>query len=246
MRAITLVFFSALLLAAPSAAQAQREYANINAIAVTATRAETTLPAIFLERRGDFLLLSVRVENDTRDIAARLSEISATLEAMRTLAEAEPAIELSLVGENDLVRPLTQSNWRKGVHAGSRPDTSVTSVRVKTPIPADTATSLALTDRLGAFVSSVEPVGRTELIPSDSIDVSIVDPHQYRSELIARIGADMQAVTSAMGGEYRVVARGLDRSISWVRVSDIDLAIYLPYEFIVVPEEFTSIEAPTY
>ncbi|MCG8443379.1 MAG: hypothetical protein MI723_16370 [Caulobacterales bacterium] len=225
------------ILLTPAAHAQAREYANI---VVTGARAERALPAVFLERRGDFLLLEVRVENDTRDINTRLSEMSATLSAMREQAEAAPAIELSLVDDNDLVRPLTADNWRRGIGPGGRPDTSVTYVRVKTPIPEEVESSFELTDRLGAFVSAVETTGRTELIASDAIDVSIVDPQQYRGELIERIGDDMRRVTQAMGGDYRVVAKGLDRSIEWVRVSDIDLAIYLPYSFDVVPRSFTS------
>lgn len=208
-------------------------------VVVTGTRAEQELPGVTLRRTGDFLLLAVRVENDSREEALRVEEMSATLDNMLDRASEVPDIELGIVLDDNLLRPLVRGDYRPYIRAGSRPDTSVIYVRVKTPIPEEDADALALANQLAAFIDDVEVQGRTELISSTGVEVSIVDPQQYRGALIELITDEINQITRNLGGDYAVVLDGMDQKITWTRMSDTELALYIPYDFVVLPKSLS-------
>lgn len=227
-----------LLLTAVAPAPAQ----GLDEIVVTAQRRSEAapVPGAFLKRSGDFVLLSVYVANDTREAFARRNEIYDTLRAALAAAKRDGSIELSVVDDNGLVLPLKVDSATVVLNPGDRPDTSRTTISVKTRIPLENANGAALIAKLKDFVTAIKPVGRTQLSPDGDVEISIVNPMQYRDKVIALFADDVKKVTGALGDGYRVVARGIDRPIAWQRMGLLDLALYVPYQYEVLPVTVTS------
>ena len=224
------------LIGAPAFAQDAMEE-----VIVTGVRAEgAAIPGTSLRRLGDFLLLTVEVSNDSREGKMRDSEIKETLRAMLAAAGRDKSIELSVIGDNDLVLPLRLDSGTLSLANGKRPDTSETTISVKTRIPATVPNSSALVAKLRDFVKGIKPVGRTIIDDDGDFEISIVNPAQYRDKVIELFAADVKKVTASLGPDYKVVTRGIDQPIRWVRSGMLELSIFVPYSYDVLPATVTS------
>ncbi len=221
---------------------------GLEEIVVTAQRSdEGDTPAKFLRRHGDFLLLRVRLTNDSREQQARETEVYSTLRRILSKASAAKSIEVSLITPDDLVVPMTESNYKVRLGRGQRPDTSATSISIKTPITSANMDGQKLINLLRDFVDDVKVEGRTELVVEGDVEISIVGPHQYRDEIVATFAGDVKNVTESLGNNYRVIVEGIDRPVRWYRLSLLDLALYIPYSYVVVPETINSyLSVPAY
>jgi hypothetical protein len=198
------------------------------------------MPGTFLRKTGDYVLLGVAVTNDTREEKARKEEIYATLRAALAAAKRDGSIELSVVDDNELVIPLKVDSATVVLQKGDRPDTSATRISVKTKIPSQNANGQALISKLKDFVSNIKAEGRTKLDPDGDIDISIVGPNRYRDEIILLYAADAKKITSALGEDYKIVTTGIDRPVKWVRMGLLELALFIPYKFDVLPSTVTA------
>lgn len=209
---------------------------EVEEVVVTGSRSEGgAVPGTSLKRPGDFLLLSVQVSNDSRDAKTRDAEIKETLRAMLAAAGRDKSIELSVIGDNDLVLPLRLDSGTLALVGGKRPDTSETSINVKTRIPPKVGNSSALIAKLRDFVKGIKPAGRTIIDGDGDFEISLVKPSQYRDEVIGLFAADVKRVTASLGPDYKVVVRGIDRPIRWVRDGMLEVTIFVPYSFDVLP-----------
>lgn len=235
---MTRICLACLLLLAPLASRAQA----FEEIVVTGTRADVDeqAPGRFLRRPADFLLLEVVVTNDTREDNARADEIYKTLSNLIRDARRSDDIEVAVVNGDNIVSPLTTDNYRIELGVGDRPDTSAADIIIKTPVRDASADGQVLINRLRAFVDGVSVVGRTELQPVGDVRISVVGPNQYRSAIIELFAEDVREVTAALGSDYRVVARGIDRPVEWYRSGLLELSLYIPYEYSVVPTSISS------
>jgi hypothetical protein len=213
---------------------------DIEEVVVTGVRADAPIPGAHLKRSGDYILLNVGVSNDSRDEKTRTNEIKETLGAMLAAAARDKSIELSVIGDNDLVLPLRLDSATLELVGGQRPDTSEATISVKTRIPAQVSNTTALVAKLRDFARGIKPVGRTEIDEEGDFVISIVNPEQYRDEVIELFAADVKKVTSALGSDYKVVARGIDQPIQWVRDGMLGVTIYVPYRYDVLPSTVTS------
>ena len=213
---------------------------SLEEVVVTGMRGEAAIPGASLRRPGDFILLSVQVSNDSRDEKTRKNEIEATLRAMLAAAPKDKSIELSVIGDNNLVLPLKLDSATLSLLNGKRPDTTETTISVKMRIPATVGNSTALVARLRDFVTSIKPVGRTLIDGDGDFEISIVNPAQYRDRVIELFAADVKKVTAALGADYKVVATGIDLPIAWVRQGMLEVTIYVPYHYDVLPASVTS------
>ena len=226
--------FVLLAIASPKIALSQLEE-----IVVTGSRIESR-PGAFLQRNADFLLLEVSVTNDTREQKAREDEIYKTLRDALTAAERQRDIEISVVAEDDLVYRLTTSNYRIDLHGGGRPDTSTATISVKTAVPASGADGPALTSKLRKFVADLPVAGRTLLQPVGDVQISVVGPHQYRGQIVKLVTAEARQVATDLGGDYRIVLEGIDRPVEWFRLGVLELGLYVPYRYTVIPQSVTA------
>lgn len=213
---------------------------DLEEVVVTGARAEGQhIPATSVKRLADFLLLKVEVSNDSREYKTRHSEIFATLNALSVAAEKDKSIELSIVREDNVVLPLKVDDTTLDFSSG-RGDSLKTTIDIKTRILPGTTNAAALIAKLKNFVSSIKPVGRTELDDDEEVQVSVVNIAQYRDQVIQLFANDVKKITIALGGDYRVVVHGLDHPIQWIRSGTLDVTIFVPYSYDVVPTTVTS------
>lgn len=229
-----LAFAAALTLAAsPAVAQ------EVEEIVVTGSRMvdwdPDDIPAVQLFRRADNLVVDIRVVNDTREAAVRRNELNQTLRALARAAAGRADIDLSIEAEGVLV-PLTEdmiSTLTLGVD-GNRADTSVASLVVKTPItPTDTLDTASA--RIETFVESVSGSGRSLVDVSGDWQLSIVDPPQYRSAIMALIAEDARRTTATFGTGYSVQVTGIENRVTWRQAGPLDLGLFIAYTLTVVP-----------
>ncbi len=213
--------------------------AQTDEVIVTGSRI-VDAPGITIEKKGDYLLLEVNIENDSRELSVRIKEMNATIDNMIAAAKNDPDIILSLIDDNDFVRPLSKDTFHAGIRRGSRPDTSIATLKVKTNIPARIEDSFKLAQKLAEFVDGIEEVGRTKVDNYDEVSVSVVDPYQYRDEVRNKIITEINATTNALSGGYRVIVSGLDGPVKWTRSGDLNLAFYMNYSYEIIPDTLTN------
>jgi len=219
---------------------AQPAGGGVQEVVVTARRREASdydehIPAVGLRRLADFAVQEVTITCDTREAARRHDEIFQMIKGAIDLATRRGGVELAT--GTMVVEPLTLSNYRGLTLTGDgRPDTDKTSFLVKSRLSPGVDAKAAL-DRIDAFVKDAPAVGRAEIKRTDDMTLSVVQPDQYRGQIIEFVAADAKATAARMGPEYAVDIRGLDRPVEWARASLTEVFLYLPYAYSVVPRE---------
>lgn len=220
-------------------------FAQQDEIIVTASRyvernERVTLPAISIVRRADAVVSSVTVESDTRDLALRRSELEQTLRDLDRRVRAGGAVSVGLLEEgpdgdagDTRVKPFTLAGALAQIRSGSRPDTSRVSILLRTAVRADDTLDTADT-RLDQFIRSVSSPGRVTLIQG-AVELSLLDPAQYRSAVIAAIIADGKVALGLAGDGQALRIEGLHNPIAWRRSGDLELRLYVPHTMAVVP-----------
>ncbi|MCH9694551.1 MAG: hypothetical protein K0U72_08590 [Gammaproteobacteria bacterium] len=214
---------------------------EVEEIVVTGTLVGSSVPGKHLRRPADNILLRVQIVNDSRDADQREEEIHKTLSAAISAAARNDRIELSSVTDSGFVLPLTKANYQIDLHGGQRPDTSQAYFRAKSAVPDSLDDGEALVLELKRFVAGLKMVGRTEVFVNGDVEVSIVNPSQYRAEAIRLFAEDVQTVTGSLGDDYRVIVNGIDKPIEWARAGSLSVAIYIPYEYTVVPTTINGV-----
>ena len=118
---------------------------------------------------------------------------------------------------------------------GRRADSTYGEVFIKVPLDAD-ADIPALTSELKQFVAETEVAGRTTLIPG-RVGLSILNPEQYRHELIGAIAADIAKVSEIFGNNYSFSITGLDRALIVRRVGIGEVELFIRYGFTMKSKE---------
>jgi hypothetical protein len=208
---------------------------------VTSPRTDrTVIPGASLKRPADFALQRLRVSNDNRDERVRKEEILETLRQMAAAAARDKTLELALLADQRTVVPLKIDALALRFAQGNRVDTSEVIVCVKTKVLPGAGNAAALFAKLRGFPSTFKPVGRSAVDLLADVDLSVVNPPQYREQVIKLYAADSKLVTSALGQDYRVVTKGIDRQLQWVRDGLLDVLFFIPYEYDVIPANVTS------
>jgi len=203
---------------------------------VTSVRTEKTIiPGASLKRPADYILQKIKVSSEAREEKVRKDEILETLRLIVNAAAKEKSIELAVVLDNRIVVPFKLDSATLKFARGNRTDTSETYLSVKTKVVPGASNAVALFSKLKEFPTTIKPVGRAAIDLVGDIEVSLVNPSQYREEVIKLYAADSKMVTNALGSDYRVVTKGIDRQLYWIRDGMTNVIIYILYEYDVVP-----------
>jgi hypothetical protein len=219
--ALTLVFIAC----APA-------WSQVEEVVVTGSRITgddySGIPAVVLQRRGDFLVQMIRLTNDTRAEDARIRELQQTIRDMVSDAAKKPGIALGYGDEFLIPISATASEVVLGT-GGKRPDTSSASVYVKMALSEKDNVPAAIAN-LTAFIRKAKISGRTEIEPEGDVGLSLVTPEKYRYEIIARITEDAKKLKSAVGPKCQIQLSGLSNRVSWQRSDVSELTLYIPYQ----------------
>lgn len=207
-------------------------------IVVTGSRREAddfdaAMPIITMRRTADFAVQEVRVAGDTRETQKRRDEIYAMI---RGAIEASGKFGVELATGEYIVEPLTLANYRNlPLSNDGRPDTDRTTFLVKTRLAPGMDAKAAL-ERITRFIQSVATVGRAEIKAQGDLTLSVVNPDQYRPQIVDLIAADATATAAKFGAGYGVEVKGLDRPVEWARASLTEVFLYLPSAYVVRPK----------
>jgi hypothetical protein len=210
-------------------------------VLVTAGRTDkTVIPGVSLRRTADFALQRLKVSSDAPELNSRRDDILATLRLLQAAATRDKAIELCVLLDGRAVVPLKVDASTLRFVAGSRAQTSEVFLAAKARVTAGAGNANALFARLKEFPATVKPAGRAAIDVIGDAELTLENPEQYRAKVIDLYAADSRAVTAALGTEYRVVTRGIDRQLQWLRDGLSDVVIYIPYEYDVIPVNISS------
>lgn len=201
-----------------------------------AGEAPPQVPGIGVKRRADFAVQRVTIYGDTREKAARRSEILATVKNAIDLAQKRG---LALAYGQSVIRPLTIANYAAKLEFADddddREDAEQVSIIVKTPLKDGDA--FAALDRLAAFIKAVPLNGRAVVRAEGEAGVSIVDPAQYRGEVIAAIAADAISAAKQFGADYGASVSNLAQPVRWALVSPTEVLLYIPHNLDIAPKD---------
>jgi hypothetical protein len=218
-------------------------HADNDEIIVTAMRYEEryedfTLPHVSIRKRADFAVASFVIESDTRDLTQRGSELRQALAELQRAVAASSRITVAIMEESDedsgetSVRPFSIGSAELAITSGTRPDTSRVTLLLRTPVTAsDTLDSIE--ERFDDFASRVSRPGRITL-SVDEAELTLVNPAQYRRDVINAIGADARAAIASIGPNQAVEIEGLENRIAWRRTGDLELTIFIPHRLRIV------------
>jgi len=208
---------------------------------VTAARTDRiVVPGASLKRPADFLLQRLKVSNDAPEEKTRKDEILDTLRQMSAAAARDKDIEISLLADYRTVIPMKLDVAALKLTRGGRAATSEVMICIKTRVTPGASNAAALFAKLKAFQSSIKPAGRSAIDIVGDPELTVVNPEQYREPVIKLYAADSKLVTASLGQDYRVVTKGIDRQLQWIRDGLVDVIFYIPYEYDVLPINVTS------
>jgi hypothetical protein len=214
---------------------------SVEEMLVAGTRTEkTVVPGASLKRPADFLLQRFKVSSDAPEETARKDDILDTLRLLQSAANRDKTVELVILPDGRIVAPLRIDPLTLKVLPGNRSQTSEIVVAVKTRVVPGADNATALFSKLKGFPKSVKPTGRAAIDLTGDIELTLVNPAQFREPVIKLYAGDVRTVTAALGSEYRVVTKGIDRQLQWMRDGMTDVVIFIPYEYDVIPANVSS------
>jgi hypothetical protein len=188
------------------------------------------IPTVGLRRRGDFLVQLYNIVGDTRDPAKRREEVYDTLLNLISAAEGNSDIRIS-VGDEEL-RAVTKANYRAiplGGSYGGRNDTSFIAVYVKHRLELDGSNARQAVLAIESFAKKVRLVGRSEIIPSGDTQISIINPQQYRYQILKLVAEDAKKVAAMFGPDYGIDLSAFTRPVEWVGETPTEVFMYIRY-----------------
>jgi len=231
------LLFTSLLFALAMPATAQDEIVVTGSLRRPGMQQQgPAMPAITLKRIADFLVQPVQIVCDTRDPLKRKAEISTMLAAAIVAAEKRGA-SIQLAYGQARAEPLTRANYKSlpTMQDDDRDDTDVVQFLIKTPLAGADDLEPAKA-RIAAFINSVPASGRAELNANGEHSLSVVNPTQYRSAIIALVAADVMSARAGFGDGYAAAVQGLDRPVQWGPGGPGEVALFLPYAWQIVPK----------
>jgi len=224
MKRVLLTVFTLGIFSADVVAQSLQE------VVVTAMRRtgyNYDLPAVTVKKNADFLVQSIEVSNDSRSEELRKKEILETINNLLRSAGQAEGIELSY-GEGFLVPVNVNDESLRFEDDSDYVDSNYVEIYVKIALDGDRDPKEQIAD-LRKFIADAGLVGRTEIDASGRIGLSIIDPGQYRYEIIQQISEENRRVEEQLAGDCMTVAKGLADRVRWVRSDIAELTLYIDY-----------------
>jgi hypothetical protein len=225
----------AVFAAVASTALAQNAAPPLGEVAVTANRysapyAQQNRPVVGLRRRADSAVMRLTISSDSRDEADRTREIQTMLAAALDRAGAA-GVELA-TGSFELL-PVTQANYKTlPLMPAGRADTSRVDLMLKVKL---TGTATDAQKRMIDFAAAIPKTGRGVVEPATGFTLTIVDPDQYRDQIVQLVAESARKYSAMFGADYGVQVNGIDGQIAWSQVSPTEVFLYIPYSYTVVP-----------
>ena len=229
----TQLLLSVALLTASSPVLAQDQMGEIM---VTAQRSSGEFysdeqTVIGLRRQADSAVQNVSITSDSRDEAMRKREIHAMLLAV---IERAGSAGVQLVTGDFELTPVTRENFKDLLfEKGNRPDTSKIDLMVKAKLAGSTGNAQK---RIDDFIKAVPASGRALMDKLGDPTLTIINPDQYRDEIVKLVAESSKRYAGYFGPDYGVEVGGLNEQLAWAQVSGTEVFLYIPYRFSIKPK----------
>lgn len=232
-----LAFVVAAAALAASAGFAQsKDPSGLGEILVGANRnsvpyAQNDRPVVGLRRRADAAVMVLTISSDSRDEAVRKQEIHTVL--LSTIDKAAAA-GLEVVWGSVQLLPVTKANYTGWpLYGAGRADTSQVSVLIKGKLDGGASDTQV---RLHTFVRGIKGSGRATIGYNGTIQLTVVNPDQYRSAIISLVAEDARQTAALFGPNFTFNVTGIDGQVAWSQVSPSDVFLYIPYRYVIFPK----------
>ena len=251
---------AATVLAASAPVWAQEDYDAANElgeVVVTGSRKQAAYyveerPVVGLRRQANSAVRMISIVSDSREEDMRRREVEAML--LAAIDRAKGAGLTLVTGNLELVE-VTRANYRDLIFGQtvssdddddydddnydddrSQPKATFEddgqTAAIRLMVKARLAGSVGgAQERIAGFVKSVPATGRSQIEQQGSLTLTIVNPDQYRDEILTRVAAAAKHHAGFFGADYGVEVSGLDKDIKWAQVSNTEVFLYIPYSF---------------
>ncbi len=186
------------------------------------------MPAVTITKDADFLVQEIRLINDSRSPELRKTEIIESINNLLISSKKIKGIELSY-GEGFLTPVNLNDDSLQLIESRKRVDTNYVDIFVKVALNKKHSSKEQIAE-LRSFISNAKPVSRTEIDIEGDIGLTIVNPEQYRYNILKKINAENSKVKSIVDGSCEIKIMGLESRVMWERSSISELTLYIPYE----------------
>jgi hypothetical protein len=209
----------------PFSVSSAEDRGYVSGSAFGGTRARAAVPAapITLVRRADAVVIEFAVSNTTDKQAARNQELTDAVEQITALIKATPGLRF----ENREVQ-LATGNRRSFIGKGG----AVTSF-ANFAVFAEISDSVRLYERVKqvrGLVSGVKLKGETKVLDGP-VALFLKRPNETRTELLAKIFADLEIVKKGLGSDFQVLVSGLAGPVQLRSCSESEVELWLDYSF---------------
>jgi len=203
-------------------------------IVVTGARSGeySEMPSVTFKKKGDFLVQNVRLINDSRSPELRKSEIIQTIKNIISSSKKIKGIELSY-GQGFLVPVNLDDDALKIIDDKKSSDTSRINISIKIAI-SEKEPAKGKIEELKKFLKNTSLVGRTLLEEEGDIGLSIINPEQYRYEVLALIAKENNKLKEVFGTDCSTETDGISGRVEWDRIAVDELVLFIRFKTKVV------------
>ncbi|MFM5895639.1 MAG: hypothetical protein ACKOQM_14575 [Novosphingobium sp.] len=188
-------------------------------------------PLVGLRRTADAAVMAFTVTSDSRDYATRKQEIQAVLTGAIDKAK---AAGFELVFGNFRLERLTRENAEDvNYEYGGRVDTSKVTVMARMPLSGSAADT---EKKLLAFLKTLKKSGRAVLETPGLIQLTVINPEQYRDQVLKLVAEDARHNAAIFGPEFTFGVTGTDQPVVWTQVSSTEVFLFVPYRYTINPK----------
>ncbi len=221
------ILFSSLALLVSSACFSE----SVEEIVVTGIRGNddyTEMPSVTYKKKADFLVQSVQLINDSRSPELRKNEIIQTIKNLISASKKIKGIELSY-GEGFLVPVNLDDDALQIIDDKKSSDTSRINISIKIAVTEKEPAKVKI-EELKKFLKNASLVGRTLLEERGDIGLSIVNPEQYRYEVLSLIAKENNKLKEALGSSCSTESDGVSGRVEWDRTAVDELVLFIRFK----------------
>lgn len=185
------------------------------------------IPAVTVRKDADFLVQNIRLVNDSRSPELRKSEIVGTINNLIKSSAKVKGIEISY-GEGFLEPIKLNDESLELLEDRGKSDTSYINIFVKVAFNKKEEAKKQI-ENLRKFIETAKLEGRTLIEEKGDVGLSIIQPQQYRYEIIRAISEENKKMKELVGEDCEVSVKGLEGRVFWERVSVGELMLYIGY-----------------
>ena len=212
---------------------------GLEEIVVTGGRSDGA--PVVISVKGDYHIQPIQLINDSLVAEERVRDVEAAY--IKLIEESLNSSTIAVATGADDLKPISSSSdFKKRYSDNAALNKGYVNLVLKSEIKKHNSAGASYSEKYLAFLEGLGSFGRSKILFSDESDITILNPRQYRGQLIKAIGTDIKRLTESLGGNYGAIMTGLDSEVKWHREGEDNVEFYIPYEFVIVPKNINTIQ----